>query len=166
VRKLAERSQIAAQEIGTVASSSVELAEKAGKLLDSIVPNIKKTSDLVQEITAASAEQTSGVAQINAAVTQMSETTQQNAASSEELAATAEEMSGQAAQLQNSMAFFKLAGSTNISASRVPAKQHAPKRSAGGAGRVGGGRRSGAALASEIALKSADTLEESNFARF
>ena len=110
VRKLAERSQIAAQEIGTVATSSVELAEKAGRLLDTMVPNIKKTSDLVQEITAASAEQTSGVGQINAAVTQMSQTTQQNAASSEQLAATAQEMSGQAGQLQKSMAFFKLAG--------------------------------------------------------
>ena len=75
VRKLAERSQVAAQEIGTVAGSSVELAERAGKLLDEIVPNIKKTSDLVQEITAASEEQTSGVGQINAAVSQLSQTT-------------------------------------------------------------------------------------------
>jgi methyl-accepting chemotaxis protein len=108
VRKLAERSQVAAQEIGTVASSSVELAERAGKLLDHMVPNIKKTSDLVQEITAASEEQSSGVGQINAAVTQLSQTTQQNASASEELAATAEEMSGQAEQLQQAMAFFRL----------------------------------------------------------
>jgi len=108
VRKLAERSQVAAQEIGTVAGSSVELAERAGKLLDEIVPNIKKTSDLVQEITAASEEQTSGVGQINAAVSQLSQTTQQNASSSEELAATSEEMSSQAEQLQQAMSFFKL----------------------------------------------------------
>ncbi|MDP3841183.1 MAG: methyl-accepting chemotaxis protein [Oxalobacteraceae bacterium] len=108
VRKLAERSQIAAQEIGEVATSSVELAERAGKLLDEMVPNIKKTSDLVQEITAASEEQSSGVGQINAAVGQLSQTTQQNASSSEELAATAEEMSGQAEQLQQTMGFFKL----------------------------------------------------------
>jgi methyl-accepting chemotaxis protein len=108
VRKLAERSQVAAQEIGTVAASSVELAEKAGALLDQIVPNIKKTSDLVQEITAASVEQSTGVGQINASVGQMSQTTQQNASSSEELAATAEELSGQAGQLQQAMAFFKL----------------------------------------------------------
>jgi len=166
VRKLAERSQIAAQEIGTVASSSVDLAEKAGKLLDSMVPNIKKTSDLVQEISAASAEQTSGVGQINTAVTQMSQTTQQNAASSEELAATAEEMSGQASQLQNTMAFFKLAGSNPATAVRVPAKAAAPKRPAVRTGGSGGVRRSGAALAGEIALVPADTLEESNFARF
>jgi len=111
VRKLAERSQVAAQEIGTVATSSVDLAEKAGGLLDTMVPNIKKTSDLVQEIAAASAEQTSGVGQINSAVTQMSHATQQNAASSEELAATAEQMSSQAEQLRRTMAFFKLADS-------------------------------------------------------
>ena len=110
VRKLAERSQVAAQEIGTVASGSVELAEKAGNLLAEMVPSIKKTSDLVQEISAASQEQSSGVAQINSAVTQLSQTTQQNAASSEELAATAEEMSGQAEQLQQTMSFFKVAG--------------------------------------------------------
>jgi methyl-accepting chemotaxis protein len=110
VRKLAERSQVAAQEIGEVASSSVELAERAGGLLDRMVPNIRKTSDLVQEITAASEEQSAGVGQINAAVGQMSQTTQQNASSSEELAATAEEMSSQAEQLQAAMAFFRLQG--------------------------------------------------------
>jgi methyl-accepting chemotaxis protein len=87
----------------------VELAERAGNLLDAMVPNIRKTSDLVQEITAASEEQSSGVSQINAAVSQLSQTTQQNAASSEELAATAEEMSGQAEVLQQVMSFFKLA---------------------------------------------------------
>ena len=107
VRKLAERSQVAAQEIGEVATSSVELAEKAGKLLDEMVPNIKRTSDLVQEITAASEEQSSGVGQINAAVGQLNQTAQQNASSSEELAATAEEMSGQAEQLRQLMALFK-----------------------------------------------------------
>jgi len=108
VRKLAERSQAAAQEIGEVATSSVELAEMAGKLLSEMVPNIKRTSDLVQEITAASEEQSSGVGQINAAVGQLNQTTQQNASSSEELAATAEEMSGHAEQLQQAMSFFKL----------------------------------------------------------
>ena len=115
VRKLAERSQVAAQEIEEVASSSVELADKAGKLLDEMVPNIRRTSDLVQEITAASEEQSSGVAQINMAVNQLSQTTQQNASSSEELAATAEEMSGQAEQLQQTMSFFKLGTGSSVS---------------------------------------------------
>ncbi|MDI1246148.1 MAG: nitrate- and nitrite sensing domain-containing protein [Rhodoferax sp.] len=110
VRKLAERSQLAAQEISEVAGSSVALAEKAGKLLAEIIPNIRKTSDLVQEITAASIEQNAGVSQINDAIGQLSHATQQNAASSEELAATSEEMSGQAEQLQQTMSFFRLAG--------------------------------------------------------
>ncbi len=106
VRKLAERSQVAAQEIGELASGSVEMAESAGKLLDTIVPSIKKTSDLVQEISAASEEQSAGAGQINAAMDQLNKITQQNASSSEELAATSEEMSGQAMQLQELMAFF------------------------------------------------------------
>jgi methyl-accepting chemotaxis protein len=108
VRKLAERSQVAAQEIGEVAGSSVDLAERAGKLLDQMVPSINKTSDLVQEITAASQEQSSGVAQINTAMGQMNHVTQQNASGSEEMAATAEEMSSQAQQLQQLVSFFKL----------------------------------------------------------
>ncbi len=110
VRKLAERSQVAAQEIGQVAGSSVELAERAGRLLTEIVPSIQKTSDLVQEIAAASSEQSAGVGQINSAMEQLNQLTQQNASASEELAATSEEMSSQAEQLQQSMAFFKLAG--------------------------------------------------------
>jgi methyl-accepting chemotaxis protein len=132
VRKLAERSQVAAQEIGEVAGSSVDLAERAGKLLDAMVPNIRKTSELVQEITAASQEQSSGVSQINAAVVQLSQTTQQNASSSEELAATAEEMSSQAEQLQQTMSFFKLAGTAAyasrpaVSAARKPSVTAAP----------------------------------------
>jgi methyl-accepting chemotaxis protein len=108
VRKLAERSQIAAQEIGQLAGSSVKMAERAGKLLDEMVPSIKKTSDLVQEIAAASQEQSAGVGQINGAMGQLNKATQQNASASEELAATAEEMGGQSAQLQELMSFFRL----------------------------------------------------------
>jgi methyl-accepting chemotaxis protein len=108
VRKLAERSQVAAQEIGQLAGSSVRLAERAGTLLDEMVPTIKKTSDLVEEIAAASGEQSAGVGQINAAMGQLNQATQQNASASEELAATAEEMGGQAEQLQQLMAFFRV----------------------------------------------------------
>ncbi len=108
VRKLAERSQVAAQEIGTLASSSVKVAEQAGSALTALVPAIGKTSDLVQEINAASNEQASGIDQINLAVGQLNQVTQQNASASEELAATAEEMSGQAEQLQQLMAAFRL----------------------------------------------------------
>ena len=166
VRKLAERSQVAAQEIGTVASSSVELAEKAGRLLDTIVPNIRKTSDLVQEITAASEEQSAGVNQINAAVTQLSQTTQQNASSSEELAATAEEMSSQAEQLQQSMAFFKLAGVAHVQAASA-AIAHAGRRASGAKAL----RRAAPAVparnaAPAFADAGAEHVDETQFGRF
>jgi methyl-accepting chemotaxis protein len=108
VRKLAERSQKAAQEIGLTAKNSVGLAEQAGQLLDAIVPTIVRTSDLVQEISAASQEQAAGVHQISSALNQLNQTTQQNASASEELAATAEEMSNQASQLTELVAFFKV----------------------------------------------------------
>lgn len=126
VRKLAERSQIASQEIGELSSNSVELAERAGQLLGAMVPSIMKTSDLVQEITAASQDQSSGVGQINAAMGQLSQVTQQNAASSEELAATAEEMSSQAEQLQQAMAFFTLASNKAGRQNVQQAKRSAP----------------------------------------
>ncbi len=124
VRKLAERSQIAAQEIGQVASSSVSLAEQAGNLFEQLVPDIKRTSDLVQEITAASQEQTSGVAQINIAMSQLSQITQQNASASEELAATAEEMTAQAGQLIDLINYFKVNGDSSLKpASQKTARQ-------------------------------------------
>jgi methyl-accepting chemotaxis protein len=108
VRKLAERSQVAAQEIGQLAGSSVRLAEQAGSVLTGMVPTINKTSELVQEISAASGEQASGVSQITSAMDHLNGATQQNASAAEELSATAEELSGQAAQLQEMMNFFSL----------------------------------------------------------
>ncbi len=128
VRKLAERSQEAAQEIGEVAKNSVALAERAGALLDTIVPSISKASDLVQEIASASTEQSSGIGQINTAITQLSQLTQENSAASEELAATAEEMSGQAEQLQDLMSFFTTDGEPTSS---VVASRHPPRTSRG-----------------------------------
>ncbi|QNH20567.1 methyl-accepting chemotaxis protein [Xanthomonas sp. GW] len=125
VRKLAERSQVAAHEIGDVAGSSVELAESAGRLLDGMVPSIRRTSDLVQEISAASEEQTSGVGQINTAVVQLNQTTQQSAANAEELAATAEEVSSQAEQLQVLMNFFRT-GPANAASAPTPLPRRAP----------------------------------------
>jgi methyl-accepting chemotaxis protein len=125
VRKLAERSQVAAQEISEMAGTSVAVAEKAGKLLVEMVPAIKKTSDLVQEIAAASQEQSSSVSQINPSMTQLNQVTQQNASSSEELAATAEEMSSQAQNLQQLVAFFKVESGDHAVAQavRAPVKQ-------------------------------------------
>jgi len=109
VRKLAERSQVAAEEISQLAKGSVGLAEKAGNLLETIVPSIHKTSDLVQEIAAASGEQTGGVGQINGAISQISQAVQQNAAAAEELASSSEEVSAQAEELMSMMEFFTLA---------------------------------------------------------
>jgi methyl-accepting chemotaxis protein len=106
VRKLAERSQVAAQEIGNVAGSSVTLAERAGKLLGDMVPSIRKTADLVQEISSASKEQTSGLNQINTSISQLSQTTQSTASASEELSSTSEEMNAQAMRLQGSIRYF------------------------------------------------------------
>ena len=108
VRKLAERSQVAAQEISQVAGSSVKLAEKAGHLLDEMVPSIKKTSDLVQQIAAASQEQSSGVGQINSVMAQLNQATQQNASAAEELDATAAGMSEQVVVVNELMTFFKV----------------------------------------------------------
>jgi len=130
VRKLAERSQVAASEISQLATGSVGLAEKAGSLLETIVPSIQKTSDLVQEIAAASAEQNSGVGQINGAIGQISQATQQNAAASEELASTSEEVSAQAMELQSMMEVFTLAGqgrTVSRPAKKTPAKQRPAK---------------------------------------
>jgi methyl-accepting chemotaxis protein len=123
VRKLAERSQEAAKEISGLAASSVKVAERSGQLLGELVPSIKKTADLVQEVAAASAEQSSGVAQINKAMTQVDQVTQRNASATEELASTAEEMATQAEALQQLMAFFRVNGMDD-GAMRRPSPGH------------------------------------------
>ncbi|MBN2419221.1 MAG: HAMP domain-containing protein [Deltaproteobacteria bacterium] len=110
VRKLAERSQSAASEIGSLSLSSVQIAEEAGAMLNRIVPDIGKTSELVQKINAASIEQNSGAEQINQALQQLDLIIQQNASASEEMSATAEELAAQAEHLQDAINFFKVAG--------------------------------------------------------
>jgi methyl-accepting chemotaxis protein len=110
VRKLAERAQKAAKEISGQAGSSVDLAERSGKLLGEMVPSIQKTADLVHEVAAASQEQSAGVSQISKAMAQVDQVTQRYASGAEELASTAEEMSSQAESLQQLMAFFRVTG--------------------------------------------------------
>ena len=110
VRKLAERSQLAAQEIGGLAGKSVSVAERSGQLLSDLVPSIKKTADLVQDVAAASTEQSGGVTQINKAMSQVDTVTQRNASSAEELSSTAEELAAQSEQLQQLMTFFRVTG--------------------------------------------------------
>jgi methyl-accepting chemotaxis protein len=124
VRKLAERSQEAAGEIGELSSSSVDIAEKAGGLLNQILPDIQKTAELVQEITAASSEMRTGSEQINSAIQQLDQVIQRNAGASEEMAATSEELSSQASALQHAVAFFKMAeADRNISAPKPAQKK-------------------------------------------
>ena len=108
VRKLAERSQNAAQEISSVASSSVKVAEKAGRMLGELVPAIRKTAELVQEVATASREQSAGVAQVNRAMSQVDQVTQRNAASAEQLSSTADQMATQAEHLQQLVSVFKV----------------------------------------------------------
>jgi len=109
VRKLAERSQTAAKEIGGLATSSVRVAERSGKLLSALVPAIRRTADLVQEVAAASGEQASGISQINRALTSVDQVTQRAASAAEELASTAEEMAGQANGLRDVVGYFRTA---------------------------------------------------------
>ncbi len=127
VRKLAERSQTSAAEISKLSASSVQVAEKAGKMLSMIVPDIQRTAELVQEITASSNEQNSGAGQINGAIQQLNQVIQQNASASEEMSSTAEELSSQAGQLQDTIAFFKVDSKTNIKEVRVEPKAKTKK---------------------------------------
>ncbi len=108
VRKLAERSQVSAQEIKGVASSSVKTAANAGKLIDEIVPQIQKTAELVHEIDAAANEQARGIDENARAIQQFDQVIQANSAAAEEMASTSEELTAQAAQLQATIAFFKV----------------------------------------------------------
>jgi methyl-accepting chemotaxis protein len=126
VRKLAERSQTAATEIGAVSSDTVKAAQSAGEMLTSLVPNIRKTAELVAEISAACREQDIGASQINEAIQQLDKVTQQNASASEEMSATSEELAAQAEELQTSIAYFRT--DTTGGAARKPAR--APVRRA------------------------------------
>ena len=131
VRKLAERSQTAASEISTVSSQTAKAAQEAGEMLARLVPDIKKTAELVTEITAACREQDIGADQINQAIQQLDKVTQQTAGASEEMSATSEELSAQAEQLQSSIAFFRLEAAAAPAAPAAPARTApAPRRRA------------------------------------
>ncbi|MFA7405075.1 MAG: methyl-accepting chemotaxis protein [Pelobacteraceae bacterium] len=127
VRKLAERSQSAAGEISGLSTRSVAIAEQAGEMLTKMVPDIQRTAELVQEITASSKEQDAGAEQINKAIQQLDQVIQQNASASEEMASTSEELSGQAEQLSDAVAFFKIDGGTHSRAPRQPVARQGKK---------------------------------------
>jgi methyl-accepting chemotaxis protein len=122
VRKLAERSQTAAREISGLASSSVKVATRSGQLLEALVPSIRKTAVLVQEVVAASMEQAVGVGQMNRAMLQVDQVTQRNASASEELASTAEELAAQAESLQQLVSFFQVANEERGTLTPPPAQ--------------------------------------------
>ncbi len=135
VRKLAERSQLAAGEISKLSSSSVEVAERAGELLTKIVPDIQRTAELVQEISAASNEQNTGSEQINKAIQQLDQVIQRNASATEQMASTSEELSSQAELLMDAIAFFRIDGTGRSTLQRshntvMPALAAAPKKAA------------------------------------
>jgi methyl-accepting chemotaxis protein len=154
VRKLAERSQKAAGEINQLSTSTLKVSEKSGEMLDKLVPDIQRTAELVQEITAASKEQDTGAEQINKALQQLEQVIQQNASAAEEMASTTEELTGQSDQLVSALAFFHTGnedgaparrGSGSKSARPAPAMQartvrsngHAPASGAKTAGKAG-----------------------------
>ncbi len=151
VRKLAERSQVAAAEIGDLSAKTVTSAETSETIINGLVPRIEETAQLVEEITAASKEQDSGAQQVSKAIVQLDSVVQQNASASEEMAAMAEELSAHAANLNDAVGFFKLktadekktansgtAGSTvkNVSAAAKPAAAVKPASAVKPAGNV------------------------------
>ena len=162
VRKLAERSGTAASEISELSISSVQVAEEAGDLLGQIVPDIQKTAELVQEIAAASNQQSEGGEQVNRAIQELDKVIQQNASASEEVASTSEELSSQAVQLQQAIRFFKLGaheasnlGANSFSTRKAPA---APARA------IAAAKPAPTAAASGVALDMDD--DDSGFERF
>jgi methyl-accepting chemotaxis protein len=126
VRKLAERSKVAAEEIVSLAVNSLELAQGAGVVMMEVIPKIEKTTSLVHEISAASLEQNNGAGQVNNAIQQLNSITQQNASSSEELATSAEQLAGQAEQLRDSVSFFNTGKRREKAKTKPSMAKHSP----------------------------------------
>ena len=130
VRKLAERSQTAAAEINALSTDTLHISEEAGQMLERLVPDIKRTSELVSEISAACREQSVGIEQINQAITQLDQVTQGNSGAATQMSATAEQLSAEARHLEERASFFKLGtagaapGASNVVG--MPASRPAP----------------------------------------
>ncbi len=158
VRKLAERSQVSAQEIKGVAGTSVETASNAGRLINEIVPQIQKTAELVHEIDAASNEQARGIDENARAIQQFDQVIQANSAAAEEMASTSEELTAQAAHLQETIAFFKVETESGPRTQKrvLPPPASAGKKSLAGKGKAGKG----------VKLSLPPTPGESDFERY
>jgi methyl-accepting chemotaxis protein len=128
VRKLAERSQAAAAEISTLSTDTVKAARSAGDMLSKLVPDIRRTAELVEEISAGSREQNAGAAQINTAIQQLDKVTQQNTSAAEEMSATSEELASQAEQLQSAISYFRIDQGQQPARVAAPANDRAPQR--------------------------------------
>ena len=155
VRKLAERSQAAAAEISTLSGTTVKAAQSAGEMLGKLVPDIQRTAELVEEISAGSREQNAGAAQINTAIQQLDKVTQQNTSAAEQMSATSEELASQAEQLQSAISYFRINGdkTRQLATPTAPApdlreavlakaphmKKGKPARTRGAAKEAGGG---------------------------
>ena len=151
VRKLAERSQKAAGEINQLSATTLKVSEKSGEMLDKLVPDIQRTAELVQEISAASKEQDTGAEQINKALQQLEQVIQQNASASEEMASTTEELTGQSEQLVSALSFFKTGdeGNGGKRAHSTPRPGHSPAQSGSGTG----GHKAAAFIGTKAAAK-------------
>ena len=165
VRKLAERSGTAAAEISELSSSTVTVADQAGQMLVKLVPDIQRTAELVQEISAASNEQNAGAEQINKALQQLDQVIQQNASASEEMASTSEELSSQAEQLQSSISFFHL-GATAARVTRQAAHRGRPQPARKAAPKALAAKGSAKGSTSGLALDMGRDDEDDEFERF
>jgi methyl-accepting chemotaxis protein len=143
VRKLAERSQSAATEISALSSDTAKAAQAAGQMLSKLVPDIRRTAELVSEISAASREQNVGADQINSAIQQLDKVTQQNASASEEMSSTSEELAEQAEHLQSAIAYFRVDGAMD---SAVPLRTVRPAAKVGHLTKTGKGKKSSEGL--------------------
>jgi len=165
VRKLAERSQKAAAEINQLSGTTVKVSEKAGEMLDKLVPDIQKTAELVQEITAASKEQDSGAEQINKALQQLEKVIQQNASAAEEMASTTEELTGQADQLVGALGFFRT-GNEQASSRMGPVKSLAKLHQAVGPRAPNPGPKTVAQSGVALKLRETGDAVDREFERF
>ena len=162
VRKLAERSQKAAGEINQLSSTTLRVSEKSGEMLDKLVPDIQRTAELVQEISAASKEQDTGAEQINKALQQLEQVIQQNASAAEEMASTTEELTGQSEQLVGALAFFQTGeeGEAPRRGGKPPRPAHAGAAHGVKAAASGSGAK--AAKAAGVKLRLSDKHDEAD----
>ncbi len=167
VRKLAERSQKAAAEINQLSATTLRVSEKSGEMLDKLVPDIQRTAELVQEISAASKEQDTGAEQINKALQQLEKVIQQNASASEEMASTTEELTGQSDQLVSALGFFHTGdegGRKGGGAKAAKSAPAAPARTAKQAGHAAPGAKAGGGVS--LRLKDKHDELDGEFERY